>query len=116
MCVPSLREGGMCRIVIKNVVWRVVSLSVICVGLAFVDIGSEEAGLSQNPHDLLVFSLTWLYRQTLLIHLMHIPCCLHVAQYVILQLWYRLQGVRHILVLLDITYNFCRLGTFGEVN
>jgi hypothetical protein len=39
----------MCRIVIKNVVWRVVSLSVICVGLAFVDIGSEEAGLSQNP-------------------------------------------------------------------
>jgi hypothetical protein len=49
MCVPSLREGGMCRIVIKNVVWRVVSLSVICVGLAFVDIGSEEAGLSQNP-------------------------------------------------------------------
>jgi len=40
----------MCRIVIKEVVWRIVSLSVMRGGgLAFVDIGSQEAGLSQNP-------------------------------------------------------------------
>jgi hypothetical protein len=47
---------------------------------------------------------------------MHIPGCLHIAQYILLELWYGLQGVRHILVLLDITNNFSRLGTFGEVD
>ena len=47
---------------------------------------------------------------------MHITCCLHIAQYILLQLWYRLQGVRYILVLLNVTYNFSCLCTFGEID
>ncbi len=47
---------------------------------------------------------------------MHIPGSLHITQYVLLQLWYWLQGVRYVLVLLDITNDFCRLGALGEVN
>jgi hypothetical protein len=47
---------------------------------------------------------------------MHIPRCLHIAQYILLQLCYRLQGVGHILILLDVTYNFSSLRTFGEID
>ena len=51
-------------------------------------IGRGDLSQSNIPHYLFVFSLTWLYCQTLLVHLMHIPSCLHIAQYILLQLWY----------------------------
>lgn len=79
-------------------------------------VGTGYVNQSNIPHDLLVFSLTWLYRQTLFIHLMHVPRSLHVAQYILLQFWYRLQGVGHVLILLDITYNLGCLGSLGEVD
>jgi hypothetical protein len=78
-------------------------------------VGGRHLSQSNIPHYLLVFSLTWLYRQTLFVHLMHISSCLHIAQYVLLQLWYWLQGVRYILVLLNITNDFRGFGAFSEV-
>lgn len=47
---------------------------------------------------------------------MDVSCSLHVAQYVVLQLWYGLEGVGRILILLDITDNLGSLGPLGEVD
>jgi hypothetical protein len=47
---------------------------------------------------------------------MHVPCCLHVAQYVVLQLGNRLQRVSHCLVLLNIADYLCRLCALGKVD
>ena len=70
---------------------------------------------SNVPHYLLIFPLARLHRQTALVHLMHIPSRLHITQYILLQLWDRLQGVRHVLVLLYVTDHLSGLGPFGEV-
>lgn len=68
------------------------------------------------PHNLLVLTLAWLDLQALVVHLMHISRSLHVAKDVVLQLGHRLQGVSHILVLLDVTNHLCRLCPLGEVD
>jgi len=40
----------------------------------------------------------------------------HVAQNVILELGHRLQGICHILVLLNVTNYLCCLGPLGEID
>ena len=69
-----------------------------------------------QPCDFLVLPLPWLHQQTLVIHLMNIAGCLHVAKYVVLQISDGLQRVRHILVLLNVPNDICRFGAFGEVD
>jgi len=41
---------------------------------------------------------------------------IHIGQYVILQLWNRLERVRHVLVLLDVADHLSSLRTFGKVD
>ncbi len=57
-----------------------------------------------------------LYLQALVVHLMHVSCGLHITKDVILQLWDRLQRIRDILILLNITNHLGCLRPFGEVN
>jgi len=47
---------------------------------------------------------------------MHVPRRLHVAEYIILQVHYGLEGVGNVLVLLDVADDFCGLGALGEVD
>ncbi len=47
---------------------------------------------------------------------MHISCRLHIGQNVILQVADGLERIRDVLVLLDVTYDICRFGAFGEVD
>jgi hypothetical protein len=47
---------------------------------------------------------------------MHIACRLHVGEDILLQLRYGLQGVRHVLILLDVTNDFSRLCPLGKVD
>lgn len=68
------------------------------------------------PHNLFVLALAGLDHQTLVVHLMDVSCSLHVAQYVILQLGYRLEGVGCVLILLNVTDNLSSLGSLGEVD
>jgi hypothetical protein len=78
---------------------------------------AEARHLAQSnvPHYLFVFPLARLHRETALVHLMHIPSRLHITQYILLQLWDRLQGVRHVLVLLYVTDYLGGLSPLGEV-
>jgi hypothetical protein len=46
---------------------------------------------------------------------MHVASRLHIRQDVVLQLGDRLQRVRHVLVLLDVTDDFGGLGALGEI-
>lgn len=68
------------------------------------------------PCNLLIFPFPWLYSQALIVHLMHIARCLHIAENVILQVSNRLQGIRHLLVLLDLSNDFSGFGSLGEVD
>lgn len=68
------------------------------------------------PHNLLVFALTRLNLQTLVVHFMHVSRGLHIAQDVVLQLGNWLQRVAHVLVLLDVADDFGRLCPLGKVN
>jgi len=68
------------------------------------------------PHNLLVLTLSRFNRKTLVVHLVNIPRGLHVAQNVILQLRDRLQGIPHVLVLLDVPDDFRSLCPLGKVN
>lgn len=68
------------------------------------------------PDNLLILSFSRLNLQTLVVHLMHISRRLHITQNVVLQLGYWLQGVTHILVLLDITNHLSGLRSLGEVD
>lgn len=68
------------------------------------------------PSDLLILSLSGLDLQTPVIHLMHVASRLHVSQDVVLQLWNRLQRIRDVLVLLNISDDFGRLRTLSEVD
>lgn len=68
------------------------------------------------PRNLLILSLSRLYCQTFVIHLMYIARSLHVAQDVILKFGHRLQGIWHILILLDVADDLCSFGAFGEVD
>ena len=47
---------------------------------------------------------------------MHVSCRLHIGQDVILQVADGLQRVRDVLVLLNVTYDICGFGAFGEVD
>lgn len=47
---------------------------------------------------------------------MYVSSGLHVAQYVILQITDGLQGVGHVLVLLDVANDICSLCSFGKVD
>lgn len=47
---------------------------------------------------------------------MYIARSLHVAQDVILKFGHRLQGIWHILILLDVADDLCSFGAFGEVD
>lgn len=47
---------------------------------------------------------------------MHIACCLHVAEYIILQIGNGPQWIRHLLVLLDFPNHFGRFGPLGKVD
>lgn len=68
------------------------------------------------PYNLLVLTFAWFNLQALVVHLMDISCSLHVAQDVVLQLGHRLQGITHILVLLDVTNHLCCLCPLGKVD
>ena len=65
---------------------------------------TNETKLNQ-PRDLFVLPLPRLDLQTLLVHLVHIACRLHVVQYVILEIGDGLEWVGHILIILDISDN-----------
>ena len=69
-----------------------------------------------QPCNLLVLPLPRLHLQTLIVHLVHIARSLHIAQNVILQVADGLQGVGHVLVLLDVTDDFGGFGALGEVD
>ena len=47
---------------------------------------------------------------------MHITRCLHVAENVLLQLGHWLQRIWNVLVLLNVTNDFCGLGALCEVD
>jgi len=47
---------------------------------------------------------------------MHVSCCLHVTQDVVLKLRNRLKRIWHILILLDIPNHFGGLCSLGEVD
>ena len=47
---------------------------------------------------------------------MHIACCLHVREDVLLKLWDWLQWIWHILVLLNVANDLCSLAALGEVD
>ena len=47
---------------------------------------------------------------------MYISGCLHVAQDIVLQITDRLERVRHVLILLDVSNDISGLGSFGEVD
>lgn len=76
---------------------------------------TNETKLNQ-PRDLLVLPLPRLHLQALLVHLMHVPRRLHVAEDVILQIRHRFQGVGNVLVLLDVADDLGGLGALGEVD
>jgi len=69
-----------------------------------------------QPCNLLVLPFPGLDLQTLVVHLVDVTGCLHVAQNVILQIPDRLQRVRHVLVLLHVADDIRSLGPFGEVD
>lgn len=79
------------------------------------DDSTNETQFNQ-PRDLLVLPLPRFHLQTLLIHLMYIPCRLHVTQDVILQIADWLEWVGHVLVLLDVTNDFGGFGALGEID
>lgn len=68
------------------------------------------------PCDFFIVPLSRLHCQTLIVHFMYIARSLHVAQDVVLKLRHWLEGVRHILVLLDVADDLCRFGPFGKVD
>jgi len=47
---------------------------------------------------------------------MHIACCLHVREDVLLKLRDRLQWIGHVLVLLNIANDLCSLAALGEID
>ena len=47
---------------------------------------------------------------------MHIACCLHIREDVLLKLWDWLQWIWHILVLLNVANDLCSLAALGEVD
>jgi hypothetical protein len=83
---------------------------------AFATLKTYELLMVNIPNDLLVFSLTWFNHQALVIHLVNIACCRHVAQDVVLQFRYRLQRVCDVLVLLNVTDHLRRLCTLGKID
>ena len=72
--------------------------------------------MSTVPCDFLVLSLPRLHRQTLVIHLMHIPCRLHIAENIVLKFRNRLERIWDVLILLDITNHFRGFGSLCEVD
>ena len=68
------------------------------------------------PCNLLVLALTRLNGQTHLVHFVHIACGLHIRQNVVLQIGYRLQWVRHVLILLNVADHLGRLCALGKVD
>jgi hypothetical protein len=47
---------------------------------------------------------------------MHVSRCLHIGQDIILKLLYRLQRIRHVLILLDVADDLGRLCALGEID
>ena len=76
----------------------------------------ENRGRQSVPCNLLIFTLSRLHLQTCVVHFVYVARRLHVREDVILQLRYRLQRIRHILVLLDVAYDFGCLRALGEVD
>lgn len=77
---------------------------------------SQEPTLSKHPDNLLILPLPRFHLQRSLIHLMHVPGGLHITQYVLLQLRHGLEGIRHVLVLLDVSDDLCGLSALREVD
>lgn len=75
---------------------------------------TEEKGCL--PRNLLVLPLPRFYRQTLLVHLMHIPCRLHIAPNILLKILNWSQRIRYVLILLNVADHFGGFGSFGEIN
>lgn len=69
-----------------------------------------------SPCNFFVFSFSRLYLQAALIHLVDVSRGLHIFQDVVLKFHDWLQLIWDILVLLDVSYYLCRLGTFREVD
>jgi hypothetical protein len=68
------------------------------------------------PCDFLILPFPWLNLQTLVVHLVHIPSRLHVAQDVVLQVADRFEGVGDVLILLNVSNDVRGFGAFGEVD
>ena len=68
------------------------------------------------PCNFLVLPLSRLYQETLVIHFMHVSCCLQVAEDVILKLRNRLEGIRDVLVLLNFTNHFGSFDSLSEID
>lgn len=47
---------------------------------------------------------------------MNVTSSLHIAENVVLQFWHRLQGIRSILILLDVANDLGSLGSLGEID
>ena len=47
---------------------------------------------------------------------MHITSCLHVAQYVILQIRHGFENIGYVLILLNISNHVGRFGSFGKID
>lgn len=69
-----------------------------------------------QPCDLFILPLARFYLQTLVVHLMDITCSLHVAKDVVLQVTHALEGIRHILVLLNVADDFSGFSTFSKID
>ena len=77
---------------------------------------SKKRFRSVVPCNLLVLALPRLHRQAHLVHFVHVACGLHVGEDVVLQLGDGLQGIRDVLVLLDVADDFGSFGALGEVD
>jgi len=69
-----------------------------------------------QPCDFLILPFPWLNLQTLVVHLVHIPGRLHIAQYIVLQVADGLERVGDVLILLNVSDDISGFGSFGEVD